>query len=47
MTSINGRSQSLHAEAQQITAVIHTTLEHYQNVVTSPFKDDDPCAFLC
>jgi hypothetical protein len=30
MASINRRSQSLHAEAQRITSVIHTTLQYYK-----------------
>jgi hypothetical protein len=31
-TSINRRSQSLHTEAQRITSVIHTTMEHHQKL---------------
>jgi hypothetical protein len=31
-TSVNGRSQSLHAKAQRITSVIHTTMEHHQKL---------------
>jgi hypothetical protein len=37
MTSINRRIQSLHAEAQRITSVIHTTLEYYQKFCSRRF----------
>jgi hypothetical protein len=37
-TSINVRSQSLHAEAQRITAVIHIKMEHHQEFYSRRFQ---------
>jgi hypothetical protein len=36
-TSIDRKGQSLHTEAQRITAVIYTTLEHYQKFCSRRF----------
>jgi hypothetical protein len=36
-TSVNGRSQSLHVEAQWITLIIHTTMEHHQKLCRRRF----------